>query len=81
MSGHRTGSTWVSQVVKPLSKEKLEQFTADAENRGVLYFSRIPPFLTKLTEILTVEDSEVVTLNANTPSFTICDPQRFAKEV
>ena len=42
---------------------------------------RVPPFLTKLTEILTVEDSEVVTLNANTPSFTICDPQRFAKEV
>lgn len=43
--------------------------------------SRVPPFLTKLTEILTVESSEIVTLNSHTPSFTICDPQRFAKEV
>ena len=42
---------------------------------------RVPPFLTKLTEILTAEPPEVVTLNAHAPSFTIFDPQRFAKEV
>ena len=33
------------QVVKPLSKKRLEKHLADAENRGVVYFSRIPPFL------------------------------------
>ena len=33
------------KVVKPLTKKKLEKHLADAENRGVLYFSRIPPFL------------------------------------
>ena len=48
---------------------------------GDLSSSRVPPFLTKLTEILTVESPEVVTLNADAPSFTIEDPQRFAKEV
>ena len=50
------------KVVKPLSKEKLEQFTADAENRGVLYFSRIPPFLkpTALRTLLEGYGTEVL---------------------
>lgn len=48
---------------------------------GDLASSRVPPFLTKLTEILTVESPDVVNLNPDTPSFTIGDPQRFAKEV
>ena len=43
--------------------------------------SRVPPFLTKLTEILTVESPEVVALNHNTCTFTIMNPTRFAKEV
>ena len=48
---------------------------------GSPHGSRVPPFLTKLTEILTVEASEIVSLNSDAPTFTIFDPQRFAKEV
>ena len=33
------------KTIKPLSKKKLEKHLAAAENRGVCYFSRIPPFL------------------------------------
>ena len=40
-----TPKTKTNKVVKPLTKKKLEKHLADAENRGVLYFSRIPPFL------------------------------------
>jgi len=43
--------------------------------------ARVPPFLTKLTEILTAETAQVVTLNPETASFTVWDPTRFAKEV
>lgn len=42
---------------------------------------RVPPFLTKLTEIMTAEPAEVVTLNPESASFTVWDPNRFAKEV
>ena len=42
---------------------------------------RVPPFLTKLTEILTVEPSEVVSLNVHHAGFTIYDAQKFAKDV
>ena len=42
---------------------------------------RVPPFLTKLTEILTAEGSGVVTLSPEAASFSITDPARFAKEV
>ena len=33
------------RVVKPLTRAKLEDFQAAQENRGVCYFSRIPPYL------------------------------------
>ena len=35
----------VRKRVKPLTRKKLEKHLAAAENRGVLFFSRIPPFL------------------------------------
>ena len=41
----------------------------------------MPPFLTKLTEILTAEGPEVVTLSPDSAFFSITDPSRFAKEV
>ena len=43
--------------------------------------SRVPPFLTKLCEILTIEDPRIICLNADAPSITIADPAAFAKEV
>ena len=52
-------------------------YGADGSQSG----SRVPPFLTKLTEILTVESPEIIALNAESPTFTIFDAQRFAKEV
>lgn len=33
------------QVVKPLSKKRLEKHLEKAENKGVCYISRVPPFL------------------------------------
>jgi len=42
---------------------------------------RVPPFLTKLCEILTVESSDVVTFNPEASSFRINNPTTFAKEV
>jgi len=55
--------------------------SVDGDDDGTSSISRVPPFLTKLTEILTVESPEVVGLNVDVASFTIGDPQRFAKEV
>ncbi|KAL1514585.1 hypothetical protein AB1Y20_003679 [Prymnesium parvum] len=43
--------------------------------------SRVPPFLTKLCEILTAETSDVVTFSPESASFTIWDPSRFSKDV
>ena len=42
------------RVVKPLTRAKLEDFQAAQENRGVCYFSRIPPYLkpSKLRQLL-----------------------------
>ena len=50
------------KVVKPLTKKKLEKHLADAENRGVLFFSRIPPFLkpNKLRNLLEGMGTEVL---------------------
>jgi len=42
---------------------------------------RVPPFLTKLSEILTSEPAEIVTFNPEAASFTILDASKFAKEV
>ncbi|KAL3927979.1 MAG: hypothetical protein SGPRY_002583, partial [Prymnesium sp.] len=42
---------------------------------------RVPPFLTKLCEILTAEAAEIVTVAPENASFTIWDPSRFAKDV
>ena len=42
---------------------------------------RVPPFLTKLCEILTVESSEIILFSPDTSSFTIKNPTTFAKEV
>lgn len=57
MSGSSTSTSSVSgervrsekRTVKPLSKKKLEKHLAAAENRGVLFFSRVPPFLKPMT--------------------------------
>ena len=50
------------KVVKPLTKKKLEKHLAAAENRGVLFFSRIPPFLKpdKLRRLLEGYGTEVL---------------------
>ena len=50
------------KVVKPLTKKKLEKHLAAAENRGVLYFSRLPPFLkpNKLRNLLEGYGTEVL---------------------
>ena len=50
------------KVIKPLTKKKLEKHLADAENRGVLYFSRIPPFMkpNKLRNLLEGMGTEVL---------------------
>eukprot|EP00325_Prymnesiales_sp_UTEX-LB-985_P022987 CAMPEP_0174720512 /NCGR_PEP_ID=MMETSP1094-20130205/33707_1 /TAXON_ID=156173 /ORGANISM="Chrysochromulina brevifilum, Strain UTEX LB 985" /LENGTH=278 /DNA_ID=CAMNT_0015921003 /DNA_START=39 /DNA_END=875 /DNA_ORIENTATION=+ len=50
------------KVVKPLSKKKLEKHLAEAENRGVIYLSRIPPFLkpNKLRDLLSGMGTEVL---------------------
>ena len=42
------------RVVKPLTRAKLEDLQAAQENRGVCYFSRIPPYLkpSKLRQLL-----------------------------
>ena len=42
---------------------------------------RVPPFLTKLYEILTAESADIVAFNSGTASFTIHNPTTFAKEV
>uniref|UniRef100_A0A7S4B1F2 HSF-type DNA-binding domain-containing protein n=1 Tax=Chrysotila carterae TaxID=13221 RepID=A0A7S4B1F2_CHRCT len=42
---------------------------------------RVPPFLTKLSEILSKEPSEVITSTPETSSFRIWDSAKFAKEV
>lgn len=48
---------------------------------GVTGQGRVPPFLTKLCEILTAETADIVTISPEAASFTIWDPSRFAKEV
>ena len=75
------------------SRRRLEQARAELEYEGGfgdggaggsadgMNSSRVPPFLTKLTEILTVEPPSIVSLDTVSPTFTIVDPQRFAKEV
>lgn len=50
----------------------VEEFPAGA--------SRVPPFLTKLTEIVTVEPPDIVRIDYDKPTFTIFDPARFARE-
>lgn len=42
---------------------------------------RVPPFLTKLSEILTTEPPEVISFCPGTASFSVVDPSKFAKEV
>ena len=51
------------------------------EEGGSLSGGRVPPFLTKLCEILTAETVDIVTISPESASFTIWDPNRFAKEV
>jgi len=43
--------------------------------------ARVPPFLTKLYEILTAESADIVAFNPGVASFTIQNPSAFAKEV
>mmetsp|Transcript_21056 Transcript_21056/g.43077 ORF Transcript_21056/g.43077 Transcript_21056/m.43077 type:complete len:587 (+) Transcript_21056:76-1836(+) len=43
--------------------------------------ARVPPFLTKLYEILTAESADIVSFNPGVASFTIQNPSAFAKEV
>jgi PAS domain S-box-containing protein len=43
--------------------------------------TRVPPFLTKLYEILTAESADIVAFNPGVASFTIQNPTVFAKEV
>jgi hypothetical protein len=43
--------------------------------------SRVPPFLTKLSEILSSEPENVVKLNPDAPAFCVMDASKFAKEV
>jgi len=43
--------------------------------------ARVPPFLTKLSEILSLESPESVTVDAENASFHISDSSRFAREV
>ena len=43
--------------------------------------TRVPPFLTKLYEILTAESADIVAFNPGVASFTIQNPSAFAKEV
>jgi len=43
--------------------------------------TRVPPFLTKLYEILTAESADIVAFNPGVASFTIQNPSVFAKEV
>ena len=43
--------------------------------------ARVPPFLTKLYEILTAESADIVSFNPGVASFTIQNPTVFAKEV
>jgi len=50
----------------------------DGSSSGV---GRVPPFLTKLSEILTTEPQDVIRLSATSASFSILDPQKFAKGV
>lgn len=35
----------VQKVLKPLSKKKVERFTEEQAKRGVIYLSRLPPFM------------------------------------
>lgn len=53
---------------------------ADAEDDGG-GMCRVPPFLTKLSEILSSEPPDVVMLDANAAAFCIMDANKFAKEV
>ena len=50
------------KTVKPLSKKKVARFQAEQENCGVLYLSRIPPYLKphKLRDLLSGMGSEVL---------------------
>lgn len=44
-SGESAKVKSATKTVKPLSKKRLEKHLADAENKGVCYISRVPPFL------------------------------------
>jgi ESF2/ABP1 family protein len=50
------------KVLKPLSKKRLQRHLEDAENRGVCYFSRLPPFMKpdKLRNLLSGMGTEVL---------------------
>ena len=68
-----------TKVVKPLTKKKLVKHLAAAENCGVLYISRVPPFLTKLYTIMNEAcPDDHATWCADGRAFRISDPQRFA---
>jgi len=66
-------------LVEPLQPMDAEPSSSDGSAAGNA--GRVPPFLTKLSEILTSEPANIVTSNAATASFTILDASKFAKEV
>jgi len=62
-----------------LMMASIDALDATREDGGMA--GRVPPFLTKLCEILTVESSDIVTFTPATASFMINNPASFAKEV
>ena len=67
---------WSLVKAEPPGMSALAEDAGSSSSAG-----RVPPFLTKLTEILTVEPPDVVTFNAEEASFCILNPAKFAKEV
>ena len=59
-----------------MSLDMLERADDGSSSSG-----RVPPFLTKLYEILTAESGDIVAFNPGAASFTIHNPTLFAKEV
>lgn len=54
---------------------------SDDSGSGGANAGRVPPFLTKLSEILSSEPPEIITFNPDEASFIIHDASKFAKEV
>lgn len=61
---------------------EMPQLSEDSSGSGSgSSMGRVPPFLTKLSEILSSEPETVVKLSPDAPAFCVMDASKFAKEV